>query len=61
MPLQNYIYPAGGDGLYLVVNEQGNFIDSNFERAMSSLQNVGEAGQGDKRGRKGGSTSGICF
>jgi ATP-dependent RNA helicase DOB1 len=25
VPLQHYIFPAGGDGLHLVVDEKGNF------------------------------------
>jgi len=44
-----------------VVNEQGNFIERNFDKAMSTLQNAAGAGQGDKRGRKGGSTAGELF
>jgi len=42
-PLQHYIFPGSGDGLHLVVNEKGKFMESNFQRAMSSLQ--GENGQ----------------
>jgi ATP-dependent RNA helicase DOB1 len=37
-PLQHYIFPAGGDGLHLVVDEKGKFRESNFQKAMSSLQ-----------------------
>ena len=45
-PLQHYIYPAGGDGLHLVVDEQGNFREENFNTAMSSLLSVGDASKG---------------
>ncbi|RWS27306.1 superkiller viralicidic activity 2-like 2 [Leptotrombidium deliense] len=56
VPLQHYIFPAGGDGLHLVVDEQGTFREDNFNIAMSSLQNSGDAAKGDSgnRGRKGG-------
>uniref|UniRef100_A0A915LC82 Superkiller viralicidic activity 2-like 2 n=1 Tax=Romanomermis culicivorax TaxID=13658 RepID=A0A915LC82_ROMCU len=59
VPLQNYIYPAGGDGIYLVY-QGGKFNKENFEKAMTLLrEKVGEAGShADKRGRKGGATSG---
>ncbi|CAD6206218.1 GSCOCG00010022001-RA-CDS [Cotesia congregata] len=52
-PLQHYIFPAGGDGIHLVVNEDGQFKEDNFNRAMSCLQN-GDAAKGDLKGRKGG-------
>jgi len=45
-PLQHYIYPAGGDGLHLVVDEQGNFREQNFNTAMACLLNVGDASKG---------------
>ena len=37
VPLQHYIYPAGGDGLYLVVDERGNFREENFQKAIGCL------------------------
>lgn len=54
VPLQHYIFPAGGDGLHLVVDENGTFKEDNFNTAMSVLQNAGDAAKGDQRGRKGG-------
>jgi hypothetical protein len=36
-PLQHYIFPAGGDGLYLVVDEKSNFREDNFQKALSVL------------------------
>lgn len=54
VPLQHYIYPAGGDGIHMVVNEKGDFTETGFNNAMAVLKNAGEAGQGDKRGRRGG-------
>lgn len=53
-PLQHYIFPAGGDGIHLVVDEQGQFKEDNFNTAMSILSNAGEAGKGDQKGRRGG-------
>lgn len=34
-PLQHYLYPAGGDGIHLVVDEMGNFREQNFQRALN--------------------------
>ncbi|KAG9510845.1 Exosome RNA helicase MTR4, partial [Fragariocoptes setiger] len=38
VPLQHYIYPSGGDGLYLVVDEDGNLRHTKFNEAMSVLK-----------------------
>ncbi|XP_047506504.1 exosome RNA helicase MTR4 [Pieris napi] len=53
-PLQHYIFPAGGDGIHLVVDEKGQFKEGNFTTAMTVLSNAGDAGKGDQRGRRGG-------
>lgn len=53
-PLQHYLFPAGGDGIHLVVDEKGVFKEDNFNTAMTVLANAGEAGKGDQKGRKGG-------
>ncbi|KAG4080682.1 hypothetical protein HA402_013212 [Bradysia odoriphaga] len=53
-PLQHYIFPAGGDGIHLVVDEKGNFKEDNFNTAMNVLLSAGDAAKGDQRGRKGG-------
>ena len=42
VPLQHYIFPGGGDGLYLVVNENGEFLEDNFQKAMSILSETPE-------------------
>ena len=69
-PLQHYIFPQGGDGLHLVVDERGKFREANFQKAMATLQsgNVDVAaaeamlasGNGKKRqrGRGGGKAGG---
>lgn len=54
VPLQHYIFPAGGDGLHLVVDEMGTFRQDNFNAAMQVLRDVGDASKGDQVGRKGG-------
>jgi ATP-dependent RNA helicase DOB1 len=62
VPLQHYIFPAGGEGLHLVVDEKGKFREDNFQRAMSTLQNVDtqnatnmltSGGKGSKKKKKG--------
>lgn len=53
-PLQHYLFPAGGDGIHLVVDENGNFKEDNFNTAMNVLLNAGDAAKGDQKGRKGG-------
>ncbi|ORX69156.1 antiviral helicase [Linderina pennispora] len=37
-PLQHYLFPQGGDGIHLVVDEKSQFREENFQRAISSLQ-----------------------
>ncbi|XP_067889141.1 exosome RNA helicase MTR4 [Heterodontus francisci] len=53
-PLQHYIFPAGGDGLHLVVDENGDFREDNFNTAMQVLRDAGDLAKGDPKGRKGG-------
>jgi len=55
VPLQHYVFPGGGDGLHLVVDEKGRFREDNFQRAMSGLQSQeGEGGVGVGGGERGG-------
>ncbi|XP_072023609.1 exosome RNA helicase MTR4-like [Amphiura filiformis] len=54
VPLQHYIFPAGGDGLHLVVDENSDFRQDNFNAAMSVLRDAGDAAKGDQKGRRGG-------
>ena len=52
-PLQHYIFPAGGDGLHLVVDEKGVFREENFNKALSQLMSPVE--KADKmKGKRGG-------
>ena len=69
VPLQHYIFPQGGEGLHLVVDDRGKFREANFSKAMATLQSSssntdaaqadfvlgsGNAKQSRKRKRSGG-------
>jgi ATP-dependent RNA helicase DOB1 len=68
-PLQHYMFPEGGDGLYLVVDEKGVFREDNFQKSMGSLmERHGEdpanpmGGRGRKgKTRKGGDSKGASL
>jgi ATP-dependent RNA helicase DOB1 len=36
-PLQHYFFPAGADGIHLVVDEKGVFREDNFQKAMATI------------------------
>lgn len=36
-PLQHYFFPAGADGIHLIVDEKGVFREDNFQKAMSTI------------------------
>ena len=36
-PLQHYFFPAGADGIHLIVDEKGNFREENFNKAMATI------------------------
>lgn len=38
-PLQHYLFPKGGNGIFLVVDEKSNFREDNFQKAMGILGN----------------------
>lgn len=70
-PLQHYMFPMGGSGLYLVIDENELFREDNFLKMQDSFakQKIGDGNSANAakvRGRiaKGGSTSGgvsdIC-
>lgn len=52
-PLQHYMFPAGGEGIYLVVNEKGEFREDNFSKAMGKLQDAMGEDPADPKGGKG--------
>ena len=62
-PLQHYVFPVGGSGLYLVVDENEQFREDNFLKLQDtfSKQKVGDGSRGAKsngKHGKGGSGSG---
>ncbi|KAF5390934.1 hypothetical protein D9757_003924 [Collybiopsis confluens] len=60
-PLQHYLFPKGGEGIYLVVNEKSEFREDNFTKAMGEIQDrAGEdpADPHSGKGRKGKSKKG---
>jgi len=53
-PLQHYLFPKGGEGIYLVVNEKSEFREDNFAKAMGMLTDkMGEDPADPKSGGKG--------
>ncbi|KAK6339084.1 ATP-dependent RNA helicase mtr4 [Orbilia brochopaga] len=53
-PLQHYLFPAGADGIHLVVDEKGVFREDNFQKAMSSLLDKMGDDPANPNGRRGG-------
>lgn len=59
-PLQHYVFPVGGAGLYQVLDEKGVFREQNFQKAVAALGASGESASGGggpkrkKRRRRGG-------
>mmetsp|Transcript_95298 Transcript_95298/g.208402 ORF Transcript_95298/g.208402 Transcript_95298/m.208402 type:complete len:1043 (+) Transcript_95298:202-3330(+) len=43
VPLQHYLFPAGGDGVYMVVDEKSNFREDNMSKALAVLQSTADA------------------
>lgn len=53
-PLQHYLFPAGSDGIHLVVDEKGSFREENFQKAMSTIADAaGDDGSDPLAKRKG--------
>ncbi|KAM0903507.1 hypothetical protein ACQ4PT_018607 [Festuca glaucescens] len=55
-PLQHYVFPAGGDGLYLVVDENGKFREDSFQKSLNVLA---PASGGDKKRDNGKRQKGV--
>ncbi|KAL7671786.1 hypothetical protein ACOME3_006689 [Neoechinorhynchus agilis] len=49
VPLHHYVFPSGGVGLHLVVDEEGVFKDENFAQAMALLREGGDSSLQDER------------
>lgn len=53
-PLQHYFFPAGADGIHLVVDEKGVFREENFNKAMATIaEKAGDDGSDPMAKRKG--------
>ena len=52
-PLQHYMLPAGGNGLYLVLDESGEFLEENFARMIAEMENGRTAAGGQGAGGRG--------
>jgi len=46
-PLQHYMFPAGGDGLHMIVDERGVFREDSFQKAVAALTAKDGAQHGD--------------
>lgn len=42
-PLEHYIFPANGEGIFLVMDRQSKFRDNNFEQAVNIISDGGGA------------------
>jgi ATP-dependent RNA helicase DOB1 len=42
-PLEHYVFPANGEGIFLVMDRQSKFRDSNFEQAVTVIADGGGA------------------
>ncbi|XP_060529125.1 exosome RNA helicase MTR4-like isoform X2 [Cylas formicarius] len=56
-PLEHYIYPAGAEGIHLLVDESGAFRENNFNNAMAILQNLGDNQKYSKKTKRHGTES----
>jgi ATP-dependent RNA helicase DOB1 len=52
-PLQHYLFPTGGDGIHLVVDEAGTFREENFQKALN-IFGKSSGGGGGKNGANSG-------
>lgn len=53
-PLQNYFFPAGGEGIFLIVDEKGVFKEKNFNTAMALIEQKKGADPSDPMARQKG-------
>ncbi|THX60027.1 antiviral helicase [Aureobasidium pullulans] len=53
-PLQHYLFPAGAEGIHLVVDEKGTFREENFQKAMATIADrAGDDGSDPMAKRRG--------
>uniref|UniRef100_A0A804R2K5 DExH-box ATP-dependent RNA helicase DExH9 n=1 Tax=Zea mays TaxID=4577 RepID=A0A804R2K5_MAIZE len=51
-PLQHYVFPSGGDGLYLVVDEKGKFREDSFQKALNALVPASDSAKKKENGKR---------
>lgn len=51
-PLQHYVFPSGGDGLYLVVDEKGKFREDSFQKALNALVPASDSAKKRENGKR---------
>jgi ATP-dependent RNA helicase DOB1 len=52
-PLQHYLFPAGADSLYMVVDERSRFREDNFQKAIAALTEGTQDAAANGKGGKG--------
>ncbi|KAJ6309261.1 hypothetical protein OIU76_018787 [Salix suchowensis] len=57
-PLQHYIFPSGGEGLYMVVDEKAKFREDSFQKAVNALVPKAE---GEKKRENGKWKKGLNY
>ncbi|KAJ4846922.1 ATP-dependent RNA helicase mtr4 [Turnera subulata] len=50
-PLQHYVFPSGGDGLYLVVDEKAKFREDSFQKSLNALVPKSESDKKKENGK----------
>ncbi|KAF9620371.1 hypothetical protein IFM89_011106 [Coptis chinensis] len=50
-PLQHYVFPSGGKGLYLVVDEKGKFREDSFQKSINALVPASESEKKRENGK----------
>lgn len=53
-PLQYYFFPAGGEGIHLIVDEKGVFREENFQKTMTAIEDKKGRDPADINGKKKG-------
>ncbi|KAF9187833.1 ATP-dependent RNA helicase mtr4 [Haplosporangium sp. Z 767] len=53
-PLQHYLFPKGAEGIYLVMNERGQFQEDSFRNALRALEDRSAEKTTEIRGKKWG-------
>ncbi|VDN99532.1 unnamed protein product [Rodentolepis nana] len=62
-PLQHYVYPCGGDGIFLAVGKDREFNEKNFDEAVGVVRKAADNAKSDAsmRGHRGGSQRAVTY